>query len=105
MPPRALSDHRDQTYQVHLGIFRDAATAERLKTVLLQRGFAIGIVESRLDDSETWHLARSAEFARRADALRLAARLHRELGIDPLVVRSPPGGAPSTSALPAGDAG
>ena len=35
MPPRALSDNRGQTYQVHLGTFRDAATAERLATCLL----------------------------------------------------------------------
>lgn len=104
-PPRALSDRRDQTYQVQLGTFRDAATAERLKTILEERGFAIGIVESRLDDGGLWHLARSADFDLRADALRLAARLHRELGIDPLVVRSPPARAPSTGAVPAGDAG
>lgn len=104
-PPRALSDRRDQTYQVQLGTFRDAATAERLKTILEERGFAIGIVESRLDDGGPWHLARSADFDLRADALRLAARLHRELGIDPLVVRSPPARAPSTGAVPAGDAG
>jgi hypothetical protein len=87
-PPRALSDQRDQPYHVHLGVFRDAATAERVRAILLQRGIAIGIVESRLGDS-TWHLARSGDFFDRTDALRMAVRVHQELGIDPLVVRAP----------------
>lgn len=51
--------------------------------------FEIAIIERPTGNGETWLLAVSADFADRTDALRLAARLHREIGIDPLVVRAP----------------
>jgi cell division protein FtsN len=80
---------RRQAYQVHLGAFRDAQAAERLRSIVSNQGFEIAIVERPLGNGETWLLAVSGDFADRTEALRLAARLHGEIGIDPLVVRAP----------------
>ena len=87
--PSPLILDRGQAYQVHLGAFRDAQAAERLRSMVSDHGFEIAILERPIGNGETWLLAVSADFADRTDALRLAARLHREIGIDPLVIRAP----------------
>jgi hypothetical protein len=80
---------RHHAYQVHLGAFRNPQAADRLRNMVNDRGFEIAIVERPIGTGETLLLAVSAAFADRTDALRLAARLHREIGIDPLVIRVP----------------
>lgn len=87
-PSSLMLDPR-QVYQVHLGAFRDAQAAERLRSMVSNQGFEIAIVERPIGNGETWLLAVSGDFADRTEALRLAARLHQEIGIDPLVVRAP----------------
>ncbi|MBK8174260.1 MAG: SPOR domain-containing protein [Rhodospirillales bacterium] len=88
--PLALASSSRLPYQVQIGAFLDLATAQTLRDSLRGRGFDVGITDFQAGNGESWHLAQAGDFADRAEASRVVAQLHRDIGIDALIVRAPP---------------
>lgn len=85
-PPVDFEEKDDYRYTLQAGAFKDKKQAAAVRNKLKSKGYDASIETAKVKGKEIWHRVRFGRFSSKAEALKEAKKLEKELRIKAIVV-------------------